>query len=69
MDDAISRAISPRNDYIALTRLAQETLHNQWKGFAPPGTCTLVRLPDAWTQAVSEEARSKNVWGTKHLAL
>ncbi|KAK3713778.1 hypothetical protein LTR37_008264 [Vermiconidia calcicola] len=62
-DNAISRAFSPRDDYLALTRVAQSKLYEQWRGFAPPGTCTLVRIPDDFT------ARSKNIWGTKHLAL
>lgn len=62
-DDAISRAFSPRDDYIALTRVAQKKLYEQWRGFAPPGTCTLVRIPDEF------HARSRNVWGAKHVAL
>ncbi|PHH61326.1 hypothetical protein CDD81_460 [Ophiocordyceps australis] len=62
-DDAISRALSPRDDYLALTRIAQSTLYQRWHGFAPPGTCTLVRLPDEFA------ARSANVWGVQWLAL
>jgi O-acetyl-ADP-ribose deacetylase (regulator of RNase III) len=62
-DDAISRAFSPKDDYLALTHVAQATLYKEWRGFAPPGTCTLVRLPDEFKE------RSKNVWGTKYLAL
>ncbi|KAF4982466.1 hypothetical protein FZEAL_1920 [Fusarium zealandicum] len=62
-DDAISRAFSPEDDYLALTRIAQEKLYDDWRGFAPPGTCTILRIPESFTQ------RSKNVWGTKHLAL
>ncbi|QPG93529.1 hypothetical protein C2857_000538 [Epichloe festucae Fl1] len=62
-DDAISRAFSPRNDYLALTRVAQAKLYDEWRGFAPPGTCTLVRIPDDFRH------ESKNVWGTKYLAL
>src|SRR5271170_4454327 len=64
-DDAISRALSPTDDYLALTHVAQATLYRQWRGFAPPGTCTLVRIPDefhAWS-------RSGNSWGTKRVAL
>lgn len=68
MDDAISRAFSPRNDYFALTRLAQNRLHQDWKGFAPPGTCILVRMPDDWAIA-DGDARSRNIWSTTHLAL
>ncbi|KAF5020729.1 hypothetical protein F66182_7231 [Fusarium sp. NRRL 66182] len=62
-DDAISRAISPRDDYLALTGVAQEKLYKQWRGFAPPGTCTLVDIPPQF------EARSRNVWGTRRVAL
>lgn len=44
-DDAISQAFSPRDDYEALTRAVQTVLYDKWRGFAPPGTCTLVRFP------------------------
>lgn len=46
-DDAISRTFSPRDDYHALTRAAQAVLYDKWRGFAPPGTCTLVEFPTA----------------------
>ncbi|PHH82078.1 hypothetical protein CDD82_7073 [Ophiocordyceps australis] len=62
-DDAISRALSPRTDYLALTRAAQHTLYRRWHGFAPPGTCTLVRVPDDFS------SQSANVWGVRHVAL
>ena len=62
-DDAISRAFSPAGDYFALTRVAQKQLYEQWRGMAPPGTCTLVRIPDDFVAA------SKNVWGTKYVCL
>lgn len=62
-DDAISRAFSPREDYIALTRVVQRKLYDEYRGFAPPGTCTLVRMPGDF------EAKSRNIWGTKYLAL
>ena len=62
-DDAISRAFSPQDDYLALTHVAQARLYDEWRGFAPPGTCTLVRIPEAF------EKRSKNKWGTQFLAL
>ncbi|CAL5870801.1 uncharacterized protein PFLUO_LOCUS5041 [Penicillium psychrofluorescens] len=44
-DDAISRAFSPRDDYFALTHAVQLVLYENWRGFAPPGTCTLVQFP------------------------
>ncbi|EFY88078.1 hypothetical protein J3459_012768 [Metarhizium acridum] len=62
-DDAISRAFSPRGDYLALTNVAQATLYDEWCGFAPPGSCTLVRISDEFLP------RSKNVWGTRYIAL
>ncbi|KAL7815823.1 hypothetical protein V8C26DRAFT_401674 [Trichoderma gracile] len=62
-DDAISRSLSPRDDYLALTRAAQAKLYEEWRGFAPPGTCTLLRIPDDF------HARSRNTWGTKYVAL
>ena len=62
-DDAISRAFSPRREYLALTHVVQKTLYEEYRGFAPPGTCTVIRIPDEFA------AESRNVWGTKHLAL
>jgi O-acetyl-ADP-ribose deacetylase (regulator of RNase III) len=62
-DDAISRAFSPKDDYLALTRAAQAVLYEEWHGFAPPGTCILVQMPREF------EERSNNVWGTQYLAL
>ncbi|KAG6041197.1 hypothetical protein E4U41_005687 [Claviceps citrina] len=62
-DDAISRAFSPQHDYLALTHIVQEKLYHEWCGFAPPGSCTLVRIPDDFA------GQSRNVWGTKYLAL
>ncbi|KAJ5101893.1 hypothetical protein NUU61_004115 [Penicillium alfredii] len=49
-DHAISKAFAPHDDYHALTRTAQETLYEKWRGFAPPGTCTLVEFPAALAQ-------------------
>ncbi|KAM0263706.1 hypothetical protein ACHAQJ_001020 [Trichoderma viride] len=62
-DDAISRSFSPRDDYLALTRAVQTKLYDEWRGFAPPGTCTLLRIPEEFHQ------RSRNTWETKYLAL
>ncbi|KAH6608290.1 hypothetical protein Trco_004603 [Trichoderma cornu-damae] len=62
-DDAISRSFSPPDDYFALTRASQALLYDEWRGFAPPGTCTLLRIPEEFHQ------RSRNTWGTKYLAL
>jgi O-acetyl-ADP-ribose deacetylase (regulator of RNase III) len=49
-DHAISATFSPRTDYHALTRAAQEVLYEKWRGFAPPGSCTLVPFPHALRQ-------------------
>ena len=46
-DHAISLTFSPRTDYHALTRAAQATLYEKWRGYAPPGTATLVPFPGA----------------------
>lgn len=62
-DDALSRALAPVDDYPALTRIAQARLYQEWRGFAPPGTCTLLRIPDEWEQ------RSDNAWGARYVAI
>ncbi|KAH9912763.1 macro domain-like protein [Epithele typhae] len=43
-DAVLSEALAPASDPDALTRAAQTTLYARWRGFAPPGTCTLVPL-------------------------
>lgn len=45
-DHAISMAFSPRDDYHALTRAVQPVLYDKWRGFAVPGSCTLVEFPE-----------------------
>lgn len=60
-DDALSRAFSPKHDYLALTRHAQAALYKEWRGFAPPGTCTLIDLK---TESLKDEP-----WGCRYLAL
>lgn len=61
-DDAISRTFClPKHSYRALTDAAQRKLYEQWRGFAPPGSCTLVKLP--------VEMQETNPWGCRHLAL
>ncbi|TQV97652.1 phage tail assembly-like protein [Cordyceps javanica] len=62
-DDALSRALSPADDYLALTRAAQAVLYREHRGWANPGSCTRVALPPAFA------ARSRNVWGVRHLLL
>lgn len=61
-DDALSRAFClPQHDYWALTKAAQEKLYERWRGYTPPGTCTLVTIP--------AELQKTNRWGCKYLAL
>ncbi|KDQ32603.1 hypothetical protein PLEOSDRAFT_1032445 [Pleurotus ostreatus PC15] len=43
-DLVISRALAPKDDIDAITRIAQSVLYSRWKGYAPPGTCTMVPL-------------------------
>ncbi|QSS62667.1 hypothetical protein I7I51_02406 [Histoplasma capsulatum] len=46
-DDAISRTFClPDHPYLTLTRAAQKMLYERWRGYAPPGTCTLVPFPE-----------------------
>ncbi|KAK8073174.1 hypothetical protein PG994_004073 [Apiospora phragmitis] len=67
-DDALSRALAPADDYGALTRAAQAELYRRWRGFAPPGTCTLVEIPDL-TEGWAGRSRSRNVWSVRRVAL
>ncbi|KAE8382625.1 hypothetical protein BDV26DRAFT_288420 [Aspergillus bertholletiae] len=61
-DDAISRKFClPHHPYDTLTRAAQQVLYEKWRGFAPPGTCTLVPFP--------KDMEDTNPWGCKWVAL
>lgn len=62
-DDAISRAFCapPLHDYNTLTKAVQKVLYDRYKGFAPPGTCTIIEIPDA--------LKDVNPWGCHLLAL
>jgi len=42
-DYYLAQALSP-DDVWAPTGIVQATLYQRWKGYAPPGTCTLVPL-------------------------
>ncbi|KAK8099699.1 uncharacterized protein PG998_012940 [Apiospora kogelbergensis] len=64
-DDAISRALSPADDYAALTRAVQTELYRTCRGFAAPGTCTLVAIP----RDFAGRCRSRNPWGARRVAL
>ncbi|KAF9231474.1 macro domain-like protein [Melanogaster broomeanus] len=45
-DQILSDLLAPSADPAALTRAAQSVLHRRWRGYAPPGTCTLIPLSD-----------------------
>ena len=81
-DDALARVYGPKDDYGWITRKAQSILYKKWRGFAPPGTCTIVPLlvdDDALTDnnnassdhsaAVSHDHPTHHPWGTKFLLL
>ncbi|OJJ95200.1 hypothetical protein ASPACDRAFT_82062 [Aspergillus aculeatus ATCC 16872] len=60
-DDAITRKFClPDHPYETLTRAAQRVLYERWRGFVPPGTCTLVPFPESLTP---------NEWGCRWVAL
>jgi O-acetyl-ADP-ribose deacetylase (regulator of RNase III) len=61
-DHALSRAFSPVGNYLALTRYVQGVLYNEYRGFAPPGTCTIVDL------SASPELL-QGLWGCRYLAV
>lgn len=60
-DDALSRAFSPTGDYLALTRVAQAVVYKEWRGFAPPSSCTLIDLDN--------DSLRKTPWNCRYLAL
>ncbi|KAF9892488.1 hypothetical protein FE257_001597 [Aspergillus nanangensis] len=61
-DAAISRAFcNPHHPYNTLTHAAQDVLYDRWRGFAPPGTCTLVPFP--------QTLEGTNDWGCKWVAI
>ncbi|KAK2757923.1 hypothetical protein FQN54_004329 [Arachnomyces sp. PD_36] len=61
-DDAISRVYClPHHNYDTLTHAAQRVLYERWRGFAPPGTCTLVPFPST--------LEGTNPWGCQWVAI
>jgi O-acetyl-ADP-ribose deacetylase (regulator of RNase III) len=64
-DDAISRAFSPADNYYALTRHVQIELYKQYRGFVPPGTCTIIPIPKEY----AERSKTTDRWGCRWLAL
>ncbi|KAI5989326.1 macro domain-like protein [Pisolithus albus] len=43
-DQVLSDQLSPPTVPDALTRVAQRVIYERWRGYAPPGTCTLIPL-------------------------
>lgn len=73
-DDAISRVFCANRGlpYETLTHAAQDVLYEKWRGFAPPGSCTLVRFPGSMLKTGGEEgAREEgdNPWGCKWVGI
>jgi O-acetyl-ADP-ribose deacetylase (regulator of RNase III) len=62
-DDAISIALSPnpKEGYGWTTKKVQTTLYKKWRGYAPPGSCTLVdvRKDSAWHEIKRAEQNNK----------
>ncbi|CAI6341173.1 unnamed protein product [Periconia digitata] len=61
-DAALSIAFAPQDDYLALTRVAKKALYNEYRGFAPPGSCLIVPLE-------GEPDLKPNDWGCKYMAI
>lgn len=68
-DDAISRAWSPQDDYYALTRAVQGQLFAYSRGYTPPGTCFIARIPSAFSASKQLRYGDGSGWGCKFLAL
>lgn len=71
-DDALARAYAPRGDYAWITRKAQAVLYEQYRGFAPPGTCIVVRLDHDGTTTGQDslgKTNHLNPWETEYLLL
>ena len=58
----LSRSFQGTGDRWKLTDHVQDTLHDQWLGYAPPGSCTLVPLAD-------DMAGTNNPWGVRVMAV
>lgn len=75
-DDALSRALGPRDDYGALTRAAQRALYRRHGGYLPPGGCCVARIPVEqfrgrlrYRSESGEGSASGSAWGCRYLAL
>lgn len=58
----LSRSFQGTGKLSRLTDHVQNVLHEQWLGYAPPGSCTLVPLAD-------DMAGTNNPWGTRVMAV
>jgi O-acetyl-ADP-ribose deacetylase (regulator of RNase III) len=63
-DDAISIFLSPntREGYGWTTKKVQATLYKKWRGYAPPGSCTVVdiRKDSAWNEIKRAEQNDQS---------
>jgi O-acetyl-ADP-ribose deacetylase (regulator of RNase III) len=63
-DDAISIALSPntKEGYGWTTKKVQSALYQKWRGYAPPGTCTVIdaRRDSAWFDFKRAEQNGKH---------
>ncbi|KAI1488499.1 hypothetical protein F5X96DRAFT_645171 [Biscogniauxia mediterranea] len=66
-DDAISRALSPKSDYKALTNVVQKELYRLHSGYLPPGSCCIVKIPESFRGTL--RYNDGNGWGCRYLAL
>lgn len=64
-DDALARAYGPKDDYGWITRKAQAVIYREYRGYVPPGTCTIMRLD----HDKPGDAKAKNPWKTEYLLL
>lgn len=72
-DDAISRLLSPKADYFAVTREVQAELYRRHRGFAPPGSASVVSFSSALAEAQDpeqeQEQGGKLQTGCKHIVV
>lgn len=68
-DDAISRAWSPQDDYLALTRHAQAHLYATHRGYLPPGQAQVVHNPGPQRGSGKLRYHDGQGWGCRYLIL
>lgn len=62
-DLELSRSFQGAGDIGSLTHHCQTYIHDNWHGFAPPGSCTIIPLPEG------VRGPNKNPWHTTSLAI